>query len=270
MFFLCIPLKAKRANTTAAHPKPNKNVNGMSNAEQYSKFNIVQRLENEKLLETYKKTFLSPKNAIFIDIGCGSGDVTAELLMPRLESTFEKLIGIDRSEDMVKHAQSNHKHPKMEFIQFDFAIDNCDALPKANHITSFYTFHWVQNQRKAFQDIYTILKPNGDCVLLYLAHVGCCYAYEKIHDNPRWKNYTGDGKQFIPPFQNATIHGKTKADCEALLKECNFSSFEVNVDDTYFDFDDFDHLKSNFLVFWMKFYKNEINRYIIEIHSRFP
>jgi juvenile hormone acid methyltransferase len=86
-----------------------------------------------------------------LDLGCGPGDVTAEVLMPRLPADFSVLVGADLSAEMVQYASETYTHPKLRFTQFDLAKDlgiTSQLLPSDfDKIFSFFCLQWIPDQR---------------------------------------------------------------------------------------------------------------------------
>jgi juvenile hormone acid methyltransferase len=133
----------------------------MNNPVLYSKVNDLQRNVAEKLLKERLDLFewtLDGSDSL-LDIGCGSGDVTVDFLLPLLPKNSKNLIGVDRSKEMVKYCKEKYENDVMRFYQLDieeelFGEINVDLKTENfNYVTSFFTLHWVRNQRyfKIFQ-----------------------------------------------------------------------------------------------------------------------
>lgn len=123
----------------------------MIDADLYAKTNKMQREETEKLLKEYKNLF-SWKNdgsEIFVDIGCGTGDVTMDLLRPVLPENIGQLIGTDIASKSIEFCKRKYgSSEKLDFMIADItSVDDCKKIPKADFVTSFYCLHWVKNQR---------------------------------------------------------------------------------------------------------------------------
>lgn len=110
----------------------------MNNPVVYDQSNNLQRQEVRKLLQKYKNKIIWRRDGKdLLDIGCGSGNITIDFLLPMLPSNFERLMGIDKSEKMVFHAREKYSQPKVEFEQFDIVSDKISKLPKFDHIYHF-------------------------------------------------------------------------------------------------------------------------------------
>jgi juvenile hormone acid methyltransferase len=127
----------------------------MNNPVSYSKANDLQRNVAEKLLKERMNLFKWNHDGSdsLLDIGCGSGDVTVDFLLPLLPKESKTLIGIDKSQAMVKYCKEKYKNDVMRFYELDieekiFGEINADLQPeKFNYVISFFTLHWVRNQK---------------------------------------------------------------------------------------------------------------------------
>ncbi|MBU9719878.1 MULTISPECIES: class I SAM-dependent methyltransferase [Bacillaceae] len=98
-------------------------------------------------------TLLAPKQGeSILDLGCGTGDLANTLY----ESGVD-IIGVDKSENMVK--QANRKYPHIQFkIQDATALDyDCEF----DAVFSNAALHWVTSPKEALQGIYNSLKVDG-------------------------------------------------------------------------------------------------------------
>lgn len=80
-----------------------------------------------------------------LDVGCGDGDVTAEVLQKKLGGGCH-LIGADVSKKVVEFAKK--KHPGIKFVVMNLEEDVEEQyVGKFDAVFSFYCFHWIQNQK---------------------------------------------------------------------------------------------------------------------------
>ncbi|KAI4463017.1 methyltransferase [Holotrichia oblita] len=123
----------------------------MNEAPLYSQNNILQRHDALHVLKHYAKLvkWKYDVEERVLDVGCGDGNVTADILLPFLPENVEKIVGIDISNEMVEFANKYHSNEKVKFIQGDISakelIDEVDE--EFDHIFSFFCLHWIQNQR---------------------------------------------------------------------------------------------------------------------------
>lgn len=102
----------------------------------------------ETLLE-----LLAPKSSEnILDLGCGMGQ-----LSQKIANTGAKVIGIDRSAEMIVKARQNYPDLQFEIADAtDFQVEQpCDA------VFSNAVLHWVQPPEAAIDCIAKALKPKG-------------------------------------------------------------------------------------------------------------
>lgn len=123
----------------------------MNDAKLYVKSNILQKRDASFVLENYFRLIQFKKDGgdTVLDVGCGSGDVTVEILKPYLPENFGKLVGSDFDEKMVEYANNNYKTKKTKFLTLDIASKEppVDLEENFDHIFSFYCLHWIQDQQ---------------------------------------------------------------------------------------------------------------------------
>ena len=128
---------------------------------------------------------LRPDDAV-LDIGCGDGRTTAAIaqLVPG-----GRVVGVDLSPDMVRHANTQHGESGNPcFQQADAA-----ALPFSAEFSVVFsnaTLHWVPDQRAAVQGISRALRPGGR-VIAQMGGKGnvaeVISAFEHVAAGPRWR-----------------------------------------------------------------------------------
>jgi len=94
-----------------------------------------------------------------LDIGCGDGRLTA-IVAEKIRKG--KVLGIDNSESMVKHAKNEFnggKYKNLEFISNDARKINFKN--KFDLILSNSCLHWVIDHQSLLKRIKMALKPNG-------------------------------------------------------------------------------------------------------------
>lgn len=117
----------------------------------YYKNNTLQKNDTKFVLDNYSHLVrwnLDEREDV-IDVGCGLGDVTCELLVPRLPETVGNVVGVDYSDDMLEFARSKWPTSAVTFDKLDLgaAQPPVDYEEAFHHAFSFYCLHWVQQQR---------------------------------------------------------------------------------------------------------------------------
>lgn len=116
----------------------------------YYRNNTLQKTDAKYILDNYFHLirFDGTTTEAVLDVGCGIGDVTCELLKPRLPKSVKTLVGVDFSEDMIDFAKSKWTNDVV-FSQMNIAAENVsvDYEDCFDHIFSFYCLHWIMQQR---------------------------------------------------------------------------------------------------------------------------
>lgn len=92
------------------------------------------------------------KGEHILDLGCGTGD-----LANKLYERGVKVVGVDKSENMIKQAQD--KYPNIEFLTYD-ALN----LPYKNTFDAVFSnavLHWIKQPKAALENIYRCLLAGG-------------------------------------------------------------------------------------------------------------
>ena len=92
------------------------------------------------------------KNQSILDLGCGTGMLTAQLL-----NLADTVIGVDSSASMIAKA-------KNQYANIQFEVCNALALPfekQFDVVFSNAVFHWITNHDALLKQVHKVLKPNG-------------------------------------------------------------------------------------------------------------
>ncbi|KAK8783179.1 hypothetical protein V5799_015480 [Amblyomma americanum] len=143
----------------------------------------------------------------FLDVGCGTGDFTRDCLLPRCHPC-RRIVATDWSSDMIEYARSHSSHEKIEYQQLDIAGDGVADLLRRygrfHRVYSFYCLHWVKNQDVALKNISELLRPDGECLLLFPASNQPTASWQILAGMERWAKYSEYLLSLVPESQNMT------------------------------------------------------------------
>lgn len=102
---------------------------------------------------SFLKKFVSHKESLILDLGCGTGISTRQL------AKFGKVIGCDPDQMMLRAAR-RHKSVGQEKYVMGLADDLPFVSSTFDVVTAFSAFHWF-NDKSSIREIKRVLKPGG-------------------------------------------------------------------------------------------------------------
>ncbi|CAB3362193.1 Hypothetical predicted protein [Cloeon dipterum] len=210
----------------------------MHKAQLYSSANALQTRDAAAALSLYRDAMSWPDECDVLDVGCGSGDVTSQLLLPALKS-YSSLTGVDVSQQMVKYAMSKYQQPNVTFRYLDIVAPDFrprDLFPRGFHkVFSFYCLHWISDQKLAFSNLSELLLPGGELLVVFLASAPLFTIYERLAKDSTWSRYMKDVSKFVSPYQHVANpedelkshlldSGLQVKDCKCILQHFSYPS----------------------------------------------
>ncbi|XP_050523728.1 juvenile hormone acid O-methyltransferase-like [Daktulosphaira vitifoliae] len=138
----------------------------------YVNESILQHQIASNILTKFLPNMSWESNEIVLDVGCGPGDVTKKRLYSEIQDQIEKLIAVDRNEEMIKFAKHSNEITKIEFktMNIEDSISSSFYSNHFNKIFSFMCFHWVSDKPIALKNIYLMLKFGGEILMTFLTN----------------------------------------------------------------------------------------------------
>ncbi|XP_034950566.1 juvenile hormone acid O-methyltransferase [Chelonus insularis] len=205
----------------------------------------VQRRDANEVIEEFADE-LAVMHGKCIDIGCGPGHITKELILPKLP-TDSIVVGVDISESMVTYANKNHqKEERLSFKQLNIEDEDLPIKEheKYDHALSFYCLHWCQNMRLALENIYKLLRPGGRGLVMFLSHNSGFDAYIRMQNNSRYKPYMEDASRYVPEYHSCP---NPRAMMKKTLEEVGFEVLHCSNREKTFVFESMEILQKHII-----------------------
>ncbi len=103
-------------------------------------------------------------NELILDVGCGPGNITAQLAK---KVSKGRVIGIDPAKNMIDFAQQAYMNVKNVSFEYKNVL-NFSFPEKFQLITSFSAMHWVINQEAALARMYNHLSNDGALLVVMI------------------------------------------------------------------------------------------------------
>ncbi|KAJ6641643.1 Solute carrier family 25 member 44 [Pseudolycoriella hygida] len=212
----------------------------MNNPDLFRHTNLASRMVRINFLDEFKsKVYWRPdgKDSL-LDIGCAGGEITSENIQKILPKTFTRLVGVDINENMVKYANKLFGNTKIRFSLLDIGGDVSNFLKENepfDHITTLNTLHLVPDQKKAIENIYKLLSPQGNCLLYTIVDSPNFCAYKKMIK--KWSEYMENADDYVSFFYKRI---NPEYMLKKLLKDAGFKECIVEQRQHHFTYDTMD------------------------------
>ncbi|XP_070383863.1 juvenile hormone acid O-methyltransferase-like [Dermacentor albipictus] len=135
-----------------------------------------------------------------LELGCGPGLISRQVLQPLCEAHFARLLAVDRASEAILYAQQHSHHRDITYrhvpdLHTSVPVELQGAFSKLFHYGGALPCSEVNGLRQAS----LLLDIQGCCVLLL--PVRCCLfdVLEQLSSSPRWKAYMRDAMHLVPP-----------------------------------------------------------------------
>jgi len=123
-------------------------------------YDVGSYMQNLCANQVLDKVIFSP-NSYILDLGCGNGRSTADLLK---YADGAKILGVDISPRMVASANERFSNESLKFEELNVTTLNEHSV--FDFVVSFFCLDWIEDQFSMNKRIFQALKPGGRALLV--------------------------------------------------------------------------------------------------------
>ncbi|XP_044751040.1 juvenile hormone acid O-methyltransferase-like [Coccinella septempunctata] len=157
-----------------------------------------------------------------MDIGCGSGRVLQEVLIPLLKPSISEIVGIDMDSNMIEFCRSKNQNPMVSFHTMNITDEKIPLYlqNRFDVLFSSYCFSHVRNLRLGFENCSKLLKKNGELFFIFQYKTHALYTtYKKMSGIYKWKLFTKEYNSFAPHF----IGAEPEVELKSIIKDAGLT-----------------------------------------------
>ena len=118
------------------------------------------RIQQELLLDAFRRRLSSNTAQHILDVGCGSGWLTNEL-----SQTYANIQGCDGSSFLLEHARQEYKHLNFTLVDLNATLPFSDN--EFDTLIVNMVAHDIENQPHTFAELHRILTPGGTIMFTF-------------------------------------------------------------------------------------------------------
>ncbi|XP_072747975.1 juvenile hormone acid O-methyltransferase-like [Anoplolepis gracilipes] len=210
----------------------------------YVSCNDLQKSKVLNLVDEFEEDLIQMSGKC-MDIGCGPGDITKNILLPALNPNAV-MIGTDISENMIEFAEKTYGNEKLKFEVLDIQSTSLPEkyISKFDHIFSFNALNWCYDIRQAFENIHCMVKSGGNILLMFVASHDVYEVMKILAQDSRFAPYIQDVRKYISPFNDSNHPCK---ELRKLLENIGFEIYQCSLRQEIYSSKDSNHFLSSIM-----------------------
>ncbi|XP_022258306.1 juvenile hormone acid O-methyltransferase-like [Limulus polyphemus] len=172
---------------------------------------------------------------VVLDIGCATGDVTKDILLPLCPDSVSEIIAIDILPEMINFAENHYPHQKIRYKTGDIKDRALVLKQKSKFQKTFSSFslNMIFDHQLVLQNVNYLLSPGGEFSFIIVATGPQYKAYEELARSTTWEPYMKDWKNFITPMH---YWQEIETEYKTLASKCGFAINDISVESLTFGF----------------------------------
>ncbi|XP_055693979.1 juvenile hormone acid O-methyltransferase-like [Lutzomyia longipalpis] len=157
----------------------------------YRTVNKHQRRDAANFLSEFQPLLNWRNGESFVDIGCGPGDVTHDIIMPLLPRDFTQLVCMDISrENLDRCCEEFRGDDRVSCVEIDMGKrQDSRRFNPFNHATSLMCLHWIPQQEVAIANVCDLLQSGGSFFFTFVADCPNRKMNKKMIESKKWAKF---------------------------------------------------------------------------------
>lgn len=178
----------------------------MNDVERYIKYSSPAQREAKYIIGRFARLVQWKSNCNVLDVGCGPGNVTHDVLLPILPKSAELVVGIDKLQSAIEQANLTYGEiPNLIFRHVNIVSDTNFIETHEDyfdHAFSFSCLHFIKEQEVALGKVWRMLKPGGDFSFTSVVRNRLFTILSHVAEIEKWRPYIGDYDKYMSPYQS--------------------------------------------------------------------
>ncbi|XP_070166753.1 juvenile hormone acid O-methyltransferase-like isoform X2 [Polyergus mexicanus] len=202
---------------------------------EYTSFNKLQKYIVLNLIDEFEEELIQMSGKC-MDIGCGPGDITKNVLLPALNPNTV-ITGTDISKNMIEFAKKTYGDGRLQFEVLDIQTKCLPEkyISRFDHIFSFNALNWCYDIRRAFENIYRMIRPGGNILINLITSHDTYDVINILAQDIRFAPYIQDVKNYVSPFNDSNCPRK---ELKEILKSIGFKVCHCSLREITYSFKD--------------------------------
>ncbi|KAB0795952.1 hypothetical protein PPYR_10013 [Photinus pyralis] len=208
----------------------------MGRGEVYIQYGSLPEKTAVQILSNFKEAALWKEGCKVLDIGCGPGNVTHDILYPILPKSTSEIVGVDKCPEFIEYARNNYEEkPIFSFRVLDIVNDEVpeELEQKFDYAVSFLCFHQFSDHKAAFENVSKMLKPGGEILFYFAAKASTFQLYETLANNEKLSGYFPDWEKYCSPYKDSL---NIKKDIENFVNKMGYKILSLRIDKKHHSF----------------------------------
>uniref|UniRef100_A0A1B0CRM3 Putative juvenile hormone acid o-methyltransferase-like protein n=1 Tax=Lutzomyia longipalpis TaxID=7200 RepID=A0A1B0CRM3_LUTLO len=209
-------------------------MNAEYNTSLFNKYNRFRESELKTIFSKYNYLLKWTPNAAILDVGCGTGDISLMFIYSIIPKDYKCFVCTDISAKMLQEAEKKFEgKPRVFFKLLDITKDLKETYTY-DHIFSMWCLMWVEDQKKAFKNIYDLLAPGGKTFHVLIQKLNVVQLFLQIVTRNKWMKFFPNVDKMYPfPYQNDLDPVKR---IRTMMEDIGYVNVEVYLEKNTFAF----------------------------------